>query len=72
MPTMLLFDHDYLVEAYAKKQAIKHVVGTCKYFGASIDETIHRVAEEFGLNKNISSGYVHEFWRNGNDNDVIV
>ena len=69
---MLLFDHDYLVEAYARKREIKRAVKMCKKFGLSIEKAIHEVAEEFGLTENVSSNYVHEFWRNKNANDATV
>ena len=69
MTTMLLFDHDYLVQAYGRRQKIEGVVNVCQDVGFSIEETICRIAEKFGLTENVSSGYVHEFWRSENAND---
>ena len=59
---MLLFDHDYLVEAYAEHkariQAIKSAVEMCQDFGLSIEKAIHRVAVKFGLTEEKVSHYL--------------
>lgn len=76
VPTMmLLFDQDYVTEMYArereekgerrgeKKGAMKNTVRMCQRFGATVDETIKMLAEDFGLPAERAAKYVNKHWK---------
>ena len=67
MAIPMLFDQAYASEVYTREQVkigkIETTVEMCQDFGASIDDTIRRIAEKFGFSKDVASRFVHEFWR---------
>jgi|GEM_PF-3644236 len=76
VPTMmLLFAQDYVTEMYArereekgerrgeKKGTMKNTVRMCQRFGATVDETIKMLAEDFGLSPERAAKYVNKQWK---------
>ena len=60
------FDQDYAMEAYAEEKArrreIKTSVEIYQELGASVEETIQRLAAKFSLKIEEASKYVRRFW----------
>ena len=69
---MLLFDQDYATAMYGKEQekigekrgAIETTVKMCKRFGATIEEAVNMLIEDFGLTSEKASMYVNNLWKN--------
>lgn len=59
----MLFDQDYANRVYERELLVRNTVEMCQDFGASIDDTIRRIAEKFAFSKDVASRFVHEFWR---------
>ena len=59
----LLFDQNYAIKMYGREQKIEGVVQTCQKFGVPIDEAIRTITADFGLPEDVSTQYVHKFWR---------
>ncbi len=59
-----LFDQDYATEGYARERSIETCISTCKEFGASIDDTIKKVAKRFELMYDDAADYVKYYWEN--------
>ena len=59
----MLFDQDYANRVHERELLVGNTVEMCQDFGASIDDTIHRLAEKFGFSKDVASRFVHEYWR---------
>ena len=72
---MLLFDQDYATAMYGKEQerkgerkgekkgAIKTTVKMCRRFGATIEEAVNMLIEDFGLTSEKASMYVNNLWK---------
>ena len=77
---MLLFDQDYATAMYGKEQekigekkgerkgkrigAIETTVRMCRRFGATIEEAVNMLIEDFGLTSEKASMYVNNLWKN--------
>ncbi|MBQ6419398.1 MAG: hypothetical protein IJQ15_01240 [Synergistaceae bacterium] len=76
---MLLFDQDYATAMYGKEQekigekkgerkgkrigAIETTVRMCRRFGATIEEAVNMLIEDFGLTSEKASMYVNNLWQ---------
>ena len=73
---ILLFDQDYATAMYGKEQkmegerrgekkgAIETTVRMCRRFGATIEEAVNMLVEDFGLTSEKASMYVNNLWKN--------
>lgn len=73
---MLLFGQDYATMMYGKEQerkgerkgkkigAIETTVRMCRRFGATIEEAVNMLVEDFGLASEKASMYVNNLWKN--------
>jgi hypothetical protein len=79
---MTLFDTEYIFNTYVeseKREAVEKtatkginaMIETCQEFGATLDETVKRVAKKFDLSQSEAEARVKEHWKSENLSEVL-
>ena len=66
-----MFTQEYVTETYGKERekkgkiegAMETTVKMCRRFGATLDETINMLVQDFGLTSENAAQYVNKLWK---------
>ena len=68
---MNMFTQEYVTEMYGKERekigkiegAMENTVKMCRRFGATLDEAINMLVQDFGLTSENAAQYVNKLWK---------